>query len=47
VAEAIAEAGPRKEHAHTLGGAVEAIRQDAPDLIGRIVLKRGALELLI
>src|SRR5215216_6011873 len=47
VAEAIAEARARKERAHTLGGAVEAIRQDALDPIGRLVLKRGTLELLI
>ena len=44
-AEAMAEA-PRPARAHPLGGAVEAIRHDAPAPIGRIVRKRGARERL-
>ena len=45
-AEAMAEARPRPARAHPLGGAVEAIRHDAPAPIGRIVRKRGARERL-
>jgi len=47
VAEAIAQARSREEHAHTLGGTVEAIGQHPSDPIGRLLVDRRALELLI
>ena len=44
MAETVAEARPWKQRPHTLGGAVKAIRQDASDPIGRVLLGCGALE---
>src|SRR5262249_60284554 len=38
---------PREERAQTLGGAVEAIRQNAADAIGRLLGECCALERLI
>jgi hypothetical protein len=45
--EAVAQARPRKERPHALGGAVETIGQDPLDPIGRLVLERRALKLTI
>ena len=47
MAQAVAQACPREQRPHTLGGAVEAIGQDAADPIRRLLLERGALKLLI
>src|SRR5882724_3219938 len=44
VTEAIAQARSREEYVHTHRGAVEAVGQDAPDPIGRLVLERRALK---
>src|SRR6266850_5934963 len=44
VAETVAEARSWKERAQTLGGAVEAIGEDPPDAIRRLLLGRGTLE---
>ena len=43
----MAQACSRKERPHTCGRAVEAIGEDSPDLIGRLLLERRALELLV
>jgi hypothetical protein len=45
VAQAVAETRPRKERLQALGGAVKAVRQDAPDPICGFLLRGGALEL--
>src|SRR5262249_46297737 len=47
VVQAVPEAGPREERAHALGGAVEAIGQDAADTIGRLLGERRVLEYLV
>ena len=47
VAQAVAEARPGKQRPQALAGAVEAIRQDAPDAIGRVLLGGSALKLAI
>ncbi|HSX79701.1 MAG TPA: hypothetical protein VLQ80_14165 [Candidatus Saccharimonadia bacterium] len=47
VAQAIAKARPREQRPHTFDRAVEAIREDAPDPIRRLVLGRRTLEGLI
>ena len=44
MAQAVAQARPRKQRAQALAGAVEAIRQDAPDARGRLVLERRTLK---
>jgi hypothetical protein len=38
---------PREQRPHTFDRAVEAIGEDPPDPIRRLVLERGALKLLI
>ncbi len=40
MAQTVAEACAREQRAHTPGGAVKAIRQDASDAISRLVLER-------
>jgi hypothetical protein len=47
MAQAAAETCPRKQGPHTLGGALEAISEDAPDAIGRLLVERRTLERLI
>jgi hypothetical protein len=47
MAQAVAQARPREQRPQTLRGAVEAIGQDAPDPMGRLVLPHHSLELLI
>jgi hypothetical protein len=47
VAEAIAEAHPWKQRPNAFDGTVEAISENPPDPIGRLVLDRRALEFLI
>src|SRR5713101_6976504 len=47
MAEAVAQARAREEHAHTFDRAVKAIGEDTPDPIRRLLLGRRALELLI
>ena len=47
VAPAVAETRPRAQCPQTRGGAVNASGQDAPDLRGRLVTGRGALQLAI
>ena len=47
VAEAVAQARPRKERPHTLGGAVKAIGEDPFDPIRRLLLGGRALKLAI
>ena len=47
MAQAVAETRPRKERLQALGGAVKAVRQDAPDPIRGFLLRRGALELTV
>jgi hypothetical protein len=44
VAQAGAEARPRKQCPQTFVGAVEAIGQDAPDAVGWLMLKRCTLK---
>ena len=40
MAETVAETHTRKKWAHALGSAVEAISQNPPDPIGRLLLER-------
>jgi hypothetical protein len=47
MAETVAQALSREERVHALGGAVEAIGQDASDLIGQLMLQCHSVELLI
>jgi hypothetical protein len=47
VAQAVAETHPREERPHTLGRAVEAIREDPSDPIRGLPLGCGAFELPI
>jgi len=47
VAQAMAKARPREQRPHTFDRAVEAIREDAPDPIRRLLLQGRALKLLI
>ena len=44
MAQAIAQANPRKQGPHTADGAVEAIGQGAPHLVRWLVLKGSALK---
>jgi hypothetical protein len=44
MAQAVAQARPRKQCPHTFIGAVEAISQDAPDAVGRLLLECRALK---
>jgi hypothetical protein len=47
VAQAVAQACSREECVQTLGGAIEAVGQEAPDPRGRLMRQHHALELLI
>ena len=47
VAETVTEAHSWKQCAHVLGRTIEAIGQDSPDTIGRLLLERRVLELLV
>src|SRR5262245_33438681 len=44
MAETVTEACSRKQRPHTLDGTVKAIREDAPDPIGRLLLDCRALK---
>jgi hypothetical protein len=45
--ESYPEARPRKQCLHTFVGAVEAIGQNAPDAVGRLMMERCTLKLPI
>jgi hypothetical protein len=47
VAETVAETRSRKQRPQALDGTFEAIREDAPDPIGRLLLDRRTLERLV
>ena len=47
MAETVAEACPREQRPQALDGTVEPIGPDASDPIGRLLLERCALELLV
>ena len=44
MAETVTEACSRKQRPQTLDGTIKAIREDAPDPLGRLLLARRALK---